>query len=184
MNVFRSLYFLLSLLLCTAIYAFYLMKPEFFILDLPNYNLFGLTEVLTSPVVFLMSSLVILAILIIKWRERSINHMLNLQESLLEACNDNSDWNEWLIQGEYLLSEGKCGQAIASFDKSYEENPSEAGTWPHSAKAKFLKAECLIILGKRDEAQKSFNEGLEILHSAEISWLKPVINKVRTLLEA
>ena len=158
--------------------------PASSILDPIDYEPIDDWEVFSFRLGFFLLGATLIVVPILKWGERSGHYeQSRILPKQPATCTDESDWYDWLKQGEYFLAQQRYQEAIDSFDRSIQENPCEAGTWQHEIEAQLMKCECLIALGDRTEAESIVKREQGSKSNNENPWLASRLAHVKKLLD-
>lgn len=161
-------------------------KPESSLLDTHDYDPPAIIKDLVSLSAFLALGLVIMTVSVWKWRDLKSGRtdatirIKKLSPPANKNCYESSHWMDCLEMAEYLMQERKFSEALTAFDRSLSLNPWEAGTVSPGLKTLLGKAECLIELGRFEEAHRCLDEVLSSgrgLQSADI--LKARANELK-----
>jgi tetratricopeptide (TPR) repeat protein len=139
-------------------------KPESSLLDTHDYNPPSLLKELAPLMALIPIGMLIMAVSAWKWQDlnRGRAELAAGSKKIvapdLEKCFKGGHWYNCHKIAETLLKGRRFSDALAAFDRSLSLNPWEAGTVYSGIESLLGKAECLIELGRREEAQRCLDQ--------------------------
>lgn len=142
-------------------------------------------DVYSFRLAFLLLGVVLIVIPTFRWTEVYKKTKVSLSKFPEPSAESKtpSNWYEWLESARLLLSQDRYREALHALDKSIEDNPCEAGTWPYETQAQLMKCECFIALGSRAEAMTRFQQAQSELRGHDIPWIISDVQRIEKLLE-
>lgn len=145
-------------------------KPDASLLDTQDHDPPTLLKQVTPLLVSFLFGLLIMTVTVLKWKEnegpvadagfrqRSKGMPGALSTVRKSKPAQDMDWLEAMQEGDRLLQGRHYQDALSLFEHAYHLSPGEAGTTHSEIRMKLGSAECLIALGRPNEARRALED--------------------------